>query len=122
MMTTRELVQSYYDSLNQKDNRWQGMYSDDASFSDASQILNAKGKASVIQSFVPFLKGVAEVKVKQMIADGDSVCAIAAYKYVNPKGQTMNQDVAEVWEIRNEKLAKLIIYFDLIAYRNFMMG
>jgi ketosteroid isomerase-like protein len=84
-MSTRDLVLSYYKSLSQKDDAWQGLYSEDAAFCDASHTLDAKGKIVVIQSFVPFLKG-----------------------------------VAEVWEVRDGKLAKLTIYFDLTAYRSFM--
>ncbi|HVH31363.1 MAG TPA: nuclear transport factor 2 family protein [bacterium] len=121
-MATRDLVQSYYDSLSQKNDNWQNLYSKDAVFSDASQTLTAKGEAAVIQSFVPFLKGVEGVKVKQMIVEGEKACAIVGYDYVNPKGQKMRQDVAEVWETRDGKLAKLTIYFDLLAYRNFMRG
>ncbi len=121
-MPTRDLVRSYYDSLNQKDDRWQDLYASEAEFSDPSLTLNAKGKAAVIQSFVPFLKGVESVQVKQMIVDGENACAIVGYVYMNPKGQRMSQDVAEVWVVKNEKLARLTIYFDLTAYRNFMRG
>lgn len=121
-MSTKDLVQSYYDSLSRKDDKWQNLYSNGAVFSDASQTLNAKGKAAVILSFVPFLKGVEAVKVKQMIAEGERACAIVGYDYVNPQGQKMRQDVAEVWETKDGKLTKLTIYFDLLAYRNFMRG
>ncbi len=119
-MSTRDLVQSYYDSLNRHDDKWQELYNDDAIFADASQTLNAKGKAAVIQSFVPFLKGVERAVVKQMIVEGDDACAIVNYDYINPKGAKLNQDVAEVWKVKNGKLAQLIIYFDLTVYRNFM--
>jgi len=121
-MSTRDLVQGYYDSLGRKDDKWQELYSDDAVFSDASQTLNAKGKVAVIRSFVPFLEGVAAVKVRQMIVEGENACAIVGYDYANPKGQKMSQDVAEVWKVKDGKLTKLTIYFDLIAYRNFMRG
>ena len=122
MVLAKDVIGKYYYSLNQKDNGWQGLYSDDAVFSDASQTLNAIGKPAVIQSFVPFLKGVAGVNVKQMIVDGEDVCAIVGYEYINSKGNKMNQDVAEVWKVRGEKLATLIIYIDLTAYRAFMRG
>ncbi len=121
-MSTKDLVQSYYASLNQKNTKWQELYSQDVVFSDASQTLNAKGKAAVIQSFIPFLKGVEGVKVKQMIIEGGDVCAVVGYDYINPKGGKMSQDVAEVGEVKGGKLAKLTIYFDLTAYRNFMRG
>ena len=121
-MSTRSLIQSYYDSLDRKDDKWQELYGEDAVFADASQTLNAKGKAAVIQSFTPFLKGVEQAKVKQMIVEGDEACAVVGYVYINPKGEKMNQDVAEVWKTKNGKLACLIIYFDLIAYRDIMRG
>ena len=121
-MPTRELVQKYYDSLAHKDDRWQALYADDAEFSDASRTLDARGRAAVIQSFTPFLKGVASVQVKQLIVDGDDACAIVDYTYVNPKTATMQQDVAEVWHVRDGKLARLTIYFDLTAYRAFMQS
>ncbi len=121
-MPTRELVQDYYRSLSQKDDHWQQMYAEDASFSDASLTLNATGKPAVIQSFVPFLKSVTEVKVKHLIVEGEHACAIIGYIYVNPKGQKLRQDVAEVWRVNKDLLAELTIYFDLTAYRAFMRG
>ena len=119
-MSTKDLVQSYYDSLSRKDDKWQSLYSEDAVFYDASHTLDAKGKTAVIQSFVPFLKGVDELKVKHMIVEGGNACAIIGYVYVNSKGQRMSQDVAEVWRVDNGKLVELVIYFDLTAYRSFM--
>ena len=121
-MTTQDLVQSYYDSLNQKDDRWKDLYADDAVFADASQTLLAKGKEAVIQAFIPFLKGVAGLKVSQTIVEGEKACFIISYTYVNRKNERMDQDVAEVWEARSGKLARQIIYFDLTAYRRFMQG
>jgi len=121
-MSTADLVQSYYESLGRKDDRWQAMYTEDAAFGDPSGALAAEGKAAVIQSFVPFLKSVEEVKVRQIITQDGRACAIAAYVYVNPKGERLAQDVAEVWDVRDGKLARLTIYFDLTAYRKFMRG
>ncbi len=120
MVSIKHLVRQYYNSLNSKDSEWQELYTEDAVFSDASQTLSAKGKAAVVQSFIPFLKGVERAQVKQMIVESNTACAIVGYIYINPKGNRMNQDVAEVWEAKNGKLTKLTIYFDLTAYRNFM--
>lgn len=110
----------YYESLARKDDKWQELYAEDADFSDASRTLSAKGRQAVVQAFVPFLKGVAGVKVKQLIVEGDRACAIIGYDYVNPKGKKLSQDVAEVWEVKGEKLITEVIYFDLTEYRSFM--
>ena len=121
-MSTQEVVKSYYKSQSKKDDQWKDLWADDAIFSDASQTLLAKGKAAVIQSFMPFLKGVEALKISQMIVEDDQACSIISYTYVNPKGEKMNQDVAELSEVKDGKLARLTIYFDLTAYRSFMRG
>ncbi len=121
-MTTRQLILDYYQSIREKNDRWQALYTEDAVFTDASLTLNARGKPAVIQSFVPFLKGVADVQVSSLIVEEDRACAIADYVYMNPKGERMSQSVAEVWRCKNGKLAELTIYFDLTAYRSFMRG
>jgi ketosteroid isomerase-like protein len=121
-MSARDLVQRYYDSLAAKTSDWQQLYADDATFSDAAEILLANGKQAVIESFIPFLKGVTRVRVKRLIVDENVACAIIGYEYLNPKGQKMSQDVAEVWDVGGNKLTRLTIYFDLTAYRSFMRG
>lgn len=122
VMSTLEIIKSYYSSQSNKDDKWKDLWSEDAVFSDASQTLLAKGKEAVIESFTPFLKGVAALKISQTIVEGEKACFIISYTYVNQKKEQMNQDVAEVWEVRGGKLAKLTIYFDLTAYRRFMQG
>jgi ketosteroid isomerase-like protein len=121
-MRTKDIVQSYYDSLAKKNEDWKALYAEDAVFYDASKTLNARGKKAVIESFIPFLKQVEAVKVKHLMEENGSACAIVNYDYVNPKGLKMSQDVAEVWRIRDGKLSELAIYFDLTAYRSFMRG
>lgn len=119
-MEIKELLQQYYTSLSQKNDEWQDFYAENAVFSDASHKLKAEGKAAVIHSFIPFLKGVEHISIKQLIAEGEYCCAVVTYYYINPKGEKMNQDVSEVWKVVNNKLAKLSLYFDLTAYRDFM--
>jgi ketosteroid isomerase-like protein len=119
-MEAKELLQNYYKSLGQKDTVWHDLYADDATFADASQIINAHGKEDVIRSFTAFLIGVEKIMVKEIIGEGENLCAVIRYDYINPKGVKWNQDVAEIWKVKDGKLVQLTIYFDLIAYRNFM--
>ena len=79
-------------------------------------------KKRSLKTFTPFLKGVAALKISQMIVEGEKACFIISYTYVNQKKESMDQDVAEVWEVRGGKLAEATIYFDLTAYRRFMQG
>lgn len=119
-MINKDLIHQYYKSLDQKDSRWQELWDEEAAFSDASQTLNSKGRSAIIQSFTSFLSGVTQVTIRQLIIEQDSACVIVHYYYKNAKGESMDQDVAEIWEVKNEKLWKLTIYFDLTSYRNFI--
>lgn len=60
------------------------------------------------------------VKVKKLIVSEKEVCAVLKYDYINSKGEKMTQEDAEIWEIKNGKLERMTIYFDLTAYRTFI--
>jgi hypothetical protein len=38
-MNTKDIVKNYYKSLEEKNDKWKDLYSEDAVFSDAAQIL-----------------------------------------------------------------------------------
>ena len=121
-MEIKDIIETYYESLAKKDDRWKELWADDAIFSDASKKLVAKGKEEIIQSFTTFLKGVESVKIKQVIIQEEHACVIVDYSYANSKGEKMQQDDAEVFMILDGKIAEMTVYFDLTAYRNFMRG
>lgn len=118
--STQDAIDRFYRSFIDKTDAWKELWADDAVFGDASGTLHAEGKPAVIQSFTPFLKGVAGLEVRQRIVQDEHACYVIGYTYVNSKGENMQQDDAEVWEVRNGRLAKLTIYFDLTEYRSFM--
>ncbi len=117
---TQDVIDKFYQSVIKKNDGWKDLWADDVVFGDASGALHAQGKAAVNESFVPFLKSVARLEVKQRIVQDSQACYVVSYTYVNPNGENLHQDDAEVWEVRNAKLAKLTIYFDVTEFRNFM--
>ncbi len=117
---TQDAIDRFYQSVISKNDGWKELWADDVVFGDASGTLHAEGKAAVNESFVPFLKSVAGLEVRQRIVQGSHACYVVSYTYVNSKGENMHQDDAEVWEVRNGKLAELTIYFDVTEFRNFM--
>jgi ketosteroid isomerase-like protein len=118
--SAQDVIDEFYQSVANKDNRWQDLWAEDVVFGDASGALHAEGRAAVNQSFVPFLKGVVMLEVRQKILQGAQACYVVSYTYVNSKGENLHQDDAEVWEVRDGKLAKLTIYFDVTEFRSFM--
>jgi ketosteroid isomerase-like protein len=119
-MTIKEMLQSFYDSLAKKDDAWQEYLADDVVFTDSNKKLHEEGKQAFIQSYSDFLKTVEDVKVKQIIIEGENACVVTGYHYVSPKGDKLNQNDAEVWQIKGGKLSSLTIYFDITEYRSFM--
>src|SRR5207247_3666414 len=102
-MTTQDVIQSFYRSISNKDDKWKELWSGDAVFSDASQTLLAKGKEAVIQSFTPFIKGVVGLKVSEIIVEGEKACFIMSYTYVNSEKERLNKNVDKNWKVRDGK-------------------
>ena len=119
-MDTRTIVKRFYEGLGAKDARWQEGLSDNVAFSDASGRLRAEGRDAFIQSFSGFLRAVQKVEMKQLIVDGPNAAAVVGYDYVNPKGERLHQDDAEVWRVEDGKIAALTIFFDITEFRAFM--
>lgn len=119
-MTPREIIENYYDNLEQKNDVWSTMYSDEITFSDAGMNINEAGNEAVTNSFKQFLKSVEDIRVRQLIVENENICAVVLYSFCNPEGEKMSQNVSEIWRVKEGKLNSLIIYFDFTAYRKFM--
>jgi ketosteroid isomerase-like protein len=119
-METAGVVQRFYDGIARKDAGWHDLLSDDVTFSDASGKLQAHGRDAFIQSFTSFLRAVEKVQVMQLIVEGENAAAVVSYDYVNPRGEKLHQDDAEVWTVRNGAIGSLTIYFDITEFRGFM--
>jgi ketosteroid isomerase-like protein len=119
-MDTKDVVQRFYDGLARKDSSWQDNLTEDVAFSDASGKLAAEGREAFIQSFSGFLRAVDKVDLKQLIVDGPNAAAVVSYEYVNPAGDRLQQDDAEVWKVENGQIVSLTIYFDITEFRSFM--
>ncbi len=119
-MTVKEIIESFYAGLSQKNDGWQKYLSENVIFSDASKKLHAEGKQAFIQSFTPFLRAVENVQLKQLIVENTNACAVVGYDYVSPKGNKLHQDDAEVWKVVDGKIEALTIYFDITEFRDFM--
>lgn len=116
----RDVIDRFYESLRQKNDVWKDLWADDALFRDSSGTLRAEGRAACIESYTPFLKDVVGLEVRQTIVQGSTACYVIGYDYVNSKAERLHQDDAEIWEVRDGKLARMTIFFDLTLYRSFM--
>jgi len=110
---TKEILQRYYDGLSKKEG-WQSLLSEDISLT-GTVATASKGKELFVNN--AFLKMVRDLKVKQMIVENENACAVVSYDLVSPKGKHFSSDVAEIWNVKDGRLASLAIYFDTAEFQ-----
>ena len=112
-MTTRDTIQSYFASLEQKRD-WDAFLSDDMTFTSfTSPIRRVNGRAAYLESTKRFYSMITRLEVRGLMVDGDQACALTRYELQPPSGApTFNSDVAEVFEVRDGKITSFDIYFD----------
>lgn len=117
-MTTKELLDTYYKGFAEKQG-WETVISDDFKFvgGDMTKTDPTIGKQAYIDIIKRFSRLFQNMRVKEMIIDDDKACVIGNYDYVFPNGKSINGDVAEIWKIKDSKLAELIIFFDTLTFQ-----
>lgn len=113
---TMDLLNKYYKGLLSKGD-WHSMLADDILLT-GTVAKESVGKESFINNnFFKMIKG---LTVKQMIIENGNACAIIAYDLISPKGKSFSSEVAEIWKVKDGKLASLAIYFDTAAFQESM--
>jgi ketosteroid isomerase-like protein len=117
-MTTKEILETYYKGFAQKQG-WEAVISDDFKFvgGDMTKTEPIVGKQAYIDVIKRFSQLFQNMRVKEMIIEGDRACVIGNYDYVFPNGNSINGDVAEIWKVKNGKLAALTIFFDTLTFQ-----
>jgi ketosteroid isomerase-like protein len=59
---------------------------------------------------------IASVDVRDMIIEGEKACVLTRYELQPSNGGSFASDVAEVFTVRNGKIASLAIYFDATPF------
>ncbi|HEX3768975.1 MAG TPA: nuclear transport factor 2 family protein [Puia sp.] len=75
------------------------------------------GKAAYIEVIKRFSQVFKTMRVKKIVAQDDSACVIGNYDFVFRNGKSINGDVAEIWEIKDDKLDALTIFFDTLTFQ-----
>ena len=116
-MKTKELLESYYSGFAQKKG-WESVVSDDFKFigGDMTKTSPIIGKTAYIEVINRFSRVFHNMRIKEMIIEGEKACVIGNYDYMFPNGAAMNGDVAEIWTVKNGKLDSLTIFFDTLTF------
>lgn len=116
-LSTRQLLDRYYSGFARKEG-WEATISDDFIFrgGDMNNRQPAIGKMAYIEVIKRFSRAFSSMRVKQMMVDGGEACVIGNYDFVFPNGESINGDVAEIWEAKDGQLTALTIYFDTLTF------
>lgn len=116
--STKDILEIYYRGFAQKQG-WDIVIADDFKFvgGDMTKTEPITGKQAYIDIISRFSRLFKAMRVKEMIIDGDKACVIGNYDYVFPNGKSINGDVAEIWRVKDGKLAELTIFFDTLTFQ-----
>jgi ketosteroid isomerase-like protein len=117
MTTIKELLEIYYKGFARKKD-WESVISDDFKYTggDMTKTTPLIGKTAYIKVIERFSRAFQNMRVIEMIIDGDKACVIGNYDYNFPNGVATNGDVAELWTAKNGKLDSLRIFFDTLTF------
>lgn len=110
-MTTRSVISSYFTQVERKTG-WDALLADNVvftSFTSPNQQLS--GKQTFIEATKQFYSSIQSFEVKGLLVEGSQGCALTRYRLQGPAG-AFESDVAEIYSVRNGKIASLGIYFD----------
>lgn len=117
-MTTKKLLETYYKGFAQKQG-WETVISEDFKFvgGDMTKTEPIVGKQAYIDIIKRFSRLFQNMRVKEMIIEGDNACVVENYDYLFPNGKSINGDVATIWKAKDNKLDALTIFFDTLTFQ-----
>jgi ketosteroid isomerase-like protein len=111
-MSTRSIIDEYFHRLAQKSD-WSACLADDMVFTSfTTPNKRVDGRAAYLESTKRFYSTIVAVTVKDLVVDGAKACALTHYDLQAPGLPAFSTDVAEVFQVRDGKIASFDIYFD----------
>lgn len=112
-MTTRDVVQSYFDCLKAK-RGWEAFLADEMEFTSfTNPIKRVRGRGAYLEATKRFYSMIKTLEIQgPIIVDRERACVLTRYELQPPAGPVFESHVAEVFEVRNDKIESFNIYFD----------
>jgi ketosteroid isomerase-like protein len=111
-MTTRDVIQNYFDCLKAK-RGWEAYLGDEMAFTSfTSPIKRVTGRGAYLEATKRFYSMIKAVEIRGIVVDGEKACVLTRYELQPPAGPVFESHVAEVFGVRNDKIKSFDIYFD----------
>jgi len=114
-MSTRNVIETYFNQLK-TGKGWESQLADDVTFTSfTSPIKQIAGKQAYIEATKRFYSTIQSFELRTLIVDGAHACALTRYQLKGPAG-VFQSDVAEIYTVRDAKIASFGIYFDTAPF------
>lgn len=111
-MTTRDTIQTYFDSLK-ANSGWEVLLSEEIVFTSfTSPVKRVTGRGAYLEATKRFFSMIKALEIKRVLVDGERACVLTRYELQVPDGPAFETHVAELLEVRDGKIKSLEIYFD----------
>ena len=115
-MSTRETIEAYFSSLRRKDG-WQNYFADDLEVaSRVSLMKQVSGRAAFLEATKGFYRMIVSFDTGSFIVESERACVTTRYQLQPPSGPIFVSDVAELFVVRDGRIASVEIYFDPTPY------
>jgi len=114
-----EVFQAFGQGLMSGTDAWKSSVSDHVIFTGpVDQVKGIEAFSKLNEGFMPMIRG---NEIKQIVETGDFVITQMLMEVAMPSGKTITLDMNEWYEIKNEKIQTIKIYYDAEAFRKEML-
>jgi len=115
-VTTRETLDRYFTALHAGEG-WQDLLADGMVFTSfTTPVRQVVGRDSFVTATRGFYSMIRSFELRDLMVDGNRACALTRYELRPPSGPAFVSDVAEVFEVTGNSIARFDIYFDSSPY------
>ncbi len=114
----REVFQTFRQSMLSKTDEWINLISDEVSL--IGPLAQAKGKKGFIEINKPFFDSIRGSEILEVIETGNFIITQITTDVEIPKGKVITLHACEWYEIQENKIKSLKVYFDTAQFINEM--
>jgi ketosteroid isomerase-like protein len=116
-MTTKATVEGFLTAVMERTD-WVSYLGENLVFISAtSPLKEVSGKEAALPGLRRFYSMVSAMQIRELIVEGQRACALTRYTLQPPGGRAPFQsDVAEIFNVRDDRITSFAIYFDTAPY------
>ncbi len=114
-MNALEVVQKFQESMGSGNDDWQNMFDEDIMFKGpVDTVKGIEANIELNKNFLPLMAGYEPLN---MIEKDNYVVLEGKYLVNAPSGRTINLETSETYEVKNDKIRNIRIYYDAEEFR-----